>query len=192
MVAKPAVVGVAAAAAFSTAALAGPCVQRTVAADTATGLSCPAGDKLLSASIDARRSAVGTEAVVTDGQAATEPAVGDFAFFIDITEPATGTSNAEIFSSDGIKITSLQATMTANKYVASPFAPLPPPNITDDLKFYSPDYLSVKAMSPLPKKRRSSVVGIGLVTAPSQNVKKSDAVAGSGLAQPASPSPDQK
>jgi hypothetical protein len=193
MVTRPAVVGVVAAAAFSTAAFGEPCVQRAVAADTPTGLSCAAGDELLNASVDAPHAVMTAVAVVPDGQAAAETPGADFTSLIDISEPTTGAAeNAEIFSNDGIKMTNLQATMTANKYVASPFAPAPPLHVTDDLSFYGPAYLSVKAMSPLPKKRPPSVVGVGLVTAPSQNAKKSDAAAGSGVAQPNSPTPDRK
>jgi hypothetical protein len=176
MVAKPAVVGVAAAAVFATAAVAGPCVQRTVAADTATGLYAPASDKLLSASVDAPHSAMPTETVVTDGQAAGEPAAGDFASFNDISEPTTGAAaNTGMFTSDGVKITRLQATITANTYVAGvvTFAPPVQQHFTDDVTLYTPDYLAVKGMSPTPK-RPPSVVGVGLSTAPSQNSKTSD------------------
>jgi hypothetical protein len=99
--------------------------------------------------------------------------------------------DSKVFSADGIKITQLQATTTSNRYVASPFAPGVEIEAVDDVKFFAPDYSSVKAMSPVPKRGRS-VVGVGLVTIPSGNVKTSDTATKGVVTPPAIALPDKK
>jgi hypothetical protein len=79
-------------------------------------------------------------------------------------------ADPEIFAGRGIKITNLQATMTSNEYVAGRL-PLAASRAIEDLMMFSPDYLSVKTLTPLPKRRP---VGVGLVTTPKPLVKESD------------------
>ena len=178
------VLGVAAAAAFSSAAIAGPCIQTSPIRHVATGPACALHDKTVSSFIYSTPNAVAAESVtgvpmaLTDnpGPSHTSDSV------VDVSEALTGNASgadavtdAETFSGSGVKITRLQATMTANTYVAGvvTFAPPVQQHFTDDVTLYTPDYLAVKGMSPTPK-RPPSVVGVGLSTAPSQNAKTSD------------------
>jgi len=117
-----------------------------------------------------------------------------FVSTLDDTGDGRGVDNesgAAVFSGDGIKITKMQATMTANRYVASPFTPAAGLDAVDDVKLFAPDYSSVKAMSPLPIRGRS-VVGVGLVSLPSSHPKTSDMTTDSGVSQTATLAPNRK
>jgi hypothetical protein len=184
------VLGVAAAAAFSSAAIAGPCIQTSPIRHSAAGLACALHDKTVSSFVYSTPSEVVAEPVGgfpipprhNPGPTHTSDSV------VDVSEALTGNApgadaviDAETFSGDGVKITRLQATMTANTYVAGvvTFAPPVQQHFTDDVTLYTPDYLAVKGMSPIPK-RPPSVVGVGLSTAPSQNAKTSGTAPKSG------------
>lgn len=204
MRAQPTVLGIAAAAAFSNAAYAAPCAKLLPVTYPAAGLSCTVSDKSL-AGLVPDSDAVGTELAITrdpvrytDGPDRTGPATGDSTIFTEVTAIGAGTrydeiEDAQTFSGDGIKVTPLQATMTANKYIAGVeiFAPATRLNAADDLSVYGPDYLSVKALPKLPK-RPPSVLGVGLVTVPSQTQKKSDAPPTSSSTRSLSSEPDRK
>src|SRR5262249_7122338 len=153
---KSAVLGVAAGAAFSAVAAAAPCTQSAPAKPNSPGIVCPSGDTVS-----------GNRASSPTGVSAAEHP-GHF----ETPLPREDIIDAEAFSGDGIKITNLQATMTANRYVAAPFAPAMPSPTTEDAELYGPGYWSAKSMSHIVK-RRPSVLGIGLVTAPSHDVKQS-------------------
>src|SRR6266446_2907851 len=166
-----AVLGIVAAAALSSAAVAAPCATMSVPASTpATVCSEAAVSAAIITPLFVRANQLNqtTSATVvselpeiTAAMAATDAAGTVFDDDIDATKA---------FSGDRIKITSLQATMTANRYVAgfTSFRPPPQLNFTEDLTLYSPDYLSVKGLPRL-RKRPSPAVGVGLVTVPSQS-----------------------
>jgi hypothetical protein len=190
MRARSGALGVAAAAAFSSAAIAGPCIQTSPIKHIAAGLAGALHDKTVSRFIYATpnevaaKSVTGVPMALTDNPGPTHTSDS----VVDVSEALTGNApgadaviDAETFSGDGVKITRLQATMTANTYVAGvvTFAPPVQQHFTDDVTLYTPDYLAVKGMSPIPK-RPPSVVGVGLSTAPSQNAKTSDTAPKSG------------
>jgi hypothetical protein len=179
MGAKSAVLGVAAATVLSGATVAGPCMQTASIRDIAGELACAPNDKTVSDFIFATRD----EVAVVDLSAALAGNVAD----------ADDGTDAETFSGGGVKITRLQATMTANTYVAGLVTSAPPPqqHVTDDVSLYTPDYLAVKAMSPIPK-RPPPVVGVGLTTAPSQAAKTSGTATKGELTRPLPPALDQK
>jgi hypothetical protein len=172
---RPVVLGIAAAAAFSSAALAVPCTCMPTAAHTAGGFSCTVNDKNTSGLpyTDAD-STVTDDPLLANQLDQASAATTELALFGETTATGTGTSEtAQAFAGDGIKITNLQATMTDNKYVADLGRFAPRPDLTDDMTLYGPDYFSVKLLPKLPK-RRPPVVGVGLGTAPSPNAKKID------------------
>ena len=172
--------GVAAAAAFSTAGLTAPCLPHQPAGYVVLGASC-AGNPNQMPGISA----------APDTMAA-DPASASFdlsGIAADISEPA----EAEIFSNTGVKITRLEATMTANAHVATTaaFARAAQPHQTDDVAVYGLDYRSIKLMPKVPKKR-PPVLGVGLSTVPSQPVKKTDTEPSGGSPWQSSPERDPK
>src|SRR5262249_47628428 len=98
------------------------------------------------------------------------------------------------FSGDGVKITNLQATMTANTYIAGveAFAPAAQLELTDDATMYGPDYLSAKSMPVLRKRPRPPLLGVGLVTVPSYKPSNSDPVPKSRFPQQWFTQPERK
>ena len=189
-----AVLGIAAAAALSSAASALPCAKMSPATSVAASFSCTAYGGNSTSSVDARdpRSVPPNP---TGPMSAELELLGELAapvaaemFSANVTEGA-----ADTFSADRIKITNLQATMTANKYVVG-FPNLTPARLTptDDLTIYGPDYLSVKALPPLPKNRPSPVVGVGLVTAPSKDANKSATTPNAAASSQSKPQPEHK
>ena len=162
MRAQSAALGIAAAAAFSSAASALPCAETALGQNATSELTCTATDK--ASGLPAREQQGDPEADASQDDS--QPSVSQSALLFDITK----VEDAEAFGGHGIKITNLQATMTSNKYIAGrlPTAEATP---VDDLIMFSPDYLTTKM---LPHIRRRSPVGVGLVTVPKPPVKESD------------------
>ena len=163
MRAQSAALGIAAAAAFSSAASAMPCAETSLGQSTTSELSCTVTGK--TSGLPAREQQGDSEAGVPRDDSL--PQVGQSAMLLDVTEMG----DAETFARRDIKITNLQATMTSNKYIAGrlPIAAEAAP--VDDLIMFSPDYLSTKL---LPHIRQRKPVGVGLVTVPKPPVKESD------------------
>jgi hypothetical protein len=115
--------------------------------------------------------------VAADIVGSTDPTFDVSEAFIEGSFGSDDLAAAETFSAGHIKITNLQATMTANTYVAGveTFAPAAQNGANADLKMYGPDYLSTKWLPP--QRHRARRVGVGLVTTPSHAEKKSDAAA---------------
>ena len=162
MRAQSAALGIAAAAAFSSAASALPCAETSLGQNATSELTCTVTDKTSGLPAGGQRGDPEADASQDDSQ----PSVSQSALLFDITK----VEDAEAFGGHGIKITNLQATMTSNKYIAGrlPTAEATP---VDDLIMFSPDYLTTKM---LPHIRRRSPVGVGLVTVPKPPVKASD------------------
>jgi hypothetical protein len=162
MRAQSAALGIAAAAAFSSAASALPCAETSLGQNATSELTCTVTDKTSGLPAGGQRGDPEADAPQDDSQ----PAVSQSALFFDITMAG----DAEAFGEHGIKITNLQATMTSNKYIAGrlPTAEATP---VDDLIMFSPDYLSTKMLPHIP---RRNPVGVGLVTVPKPPVKASD------------------
>lgn len=162
MRAQSAALGIAAAAAFSSAAFALPCAEASLGQNATTELTCTVTDKTSGLPGRERRGDPEADAPQDDSQ----PSVSQSALLYDITK----VEDAEAFGGHGIKITNLQATMTSNKYIAGrlPTAEATP---VDDLIMFSPDYLSTKMLPRIP---RRNPVGVGLVTVPKPPVKESD------------------
>jgi hypothetical protein len=174
MRAPSAALGIAAAAAFSSAATALPCGETDLGKTATSEFACTAGDKISSPLAYDQRGEAGADAA----QDGSQPPLGQSALFLEVAEAR----DAETFTSRGIKITNLQATMTSNSYVASrlPIAAQTTP--VEDLIMFSPDYLSTKILPRIPKR---NPVGVGLVTAPKPPVKEPDATpAGQWFPQP--------
>ena len=110
MRAQSAALGIAAAAAFSSAASALPCAETSLGQNATSELTCTVTDK--TSGLPAREQQGDPEADAPQDDS--QPPVGQSALFFDITEAG----DAEAFGEDGIKITNLQATMTSNKYIA--------------------------------------------------------------------------
>jgi hypothetical protein len=177
------VLGVAAAAAVSSAAIATPCVQAPPTRHLPTGVACALNDKAAYGAVDTPLHPAETSfSTIAPPAAADIPGPTDPTFDVSqaFTESSFGSDDpvgAETFSAEHIKITNLQATMTANTYVAGveTFAPAAQNGATEDLKMYGPDYLSTKWLPA--QRHRARRVGVGLVTTPSHAEKKSDAAA---------------
>jgi len=199
MAGKSAVLGAALGAAFSAAAVAAPHTQSTPPEEHAARIAGQQGDTLLSptrfpARVIASEPISALDATLQESPALTNWTQNLFVSTLDDTGDGRGVDNesgAAVFSGDGIKITKMQATMTANRYVASPFTPAAGLDAVDDVKLFAPDYSSVKAMSPLPIRGRS-VVGVGLVSLPSSHPKTSDMTTDSGVSQTATLAPNRK
>jgi hypothetical protein len=163
MRAQSAALGIAAAAVFSTAATALPCAETSLGKTTTSEITCTVSDKTSSPLARDRPGEPGADAP----QDGSQPPLGQSALFLDIAEP----EDAEPFTSRGIKITNLQATMTSNKYVAGrlPIAAATTP--VEELIMFSPDYWSSKELPRIPKR---NPVGVGLVTVPKPPVKEPD------------------
>ena len=161
MRAQSAALGIAASAAFSSAASALPCAETSLGQSTTSELSCTVTGK--TSGLPAREQQGDSEAGVPRDDSL--PQVGQSAMLLDVTEM----SDAETFARRDIKITNLQATMTSNKYIAGrlPIAAEAAP--VDDLIMFSPDYLSTKLLPRIPKR---SPTGVGLVTVPKPPVKE--------------------
>ena len=164
MRAQSAALGIAAAAAFSSAASALPCAETSLGKTTPSEITCTAGDKTSNPlALDKQG-----EAAADAPQDGSPPAIAQSALFLDVT----AASDDETFVRRDIKITNLQATMTSNKYVAGRL-PVAASEATpvEDLITLSPDYPSVKI---LPHIRARKPVGVGLVTVPKPPAKETD------------------
>ena len=161
MWAQSAALGIAAAAAFSSAATALPCVETALGKTTTSEFTCTGTDKAASQLGHDQRGDPGADAP----QDGSPPAVDQSALFLDVTEAA----DEENFVRRDIKITNLQATMTSNKYVAGRLPLAAEGTPVEDLITFSPDYLSVKI---LPHISRRKPVGVGLVTVPKKPAVK--------------------
>jgi hypothetical protein len=162
MRAPTAPLGIAAAVAFSTAASALPCAEAPIATSPLASVAC-ADDS------DRPGAVFAVEGGGREPTATVDP-LGE-------NTAVAGVEPAELgeFAERVVKITNLEATMTANKYVAGRIPPVPQTSPIEDLTMYAPDYLSVKLLPRLPKRKS---VGVGLVTLPKPSLKKSDTFPG--------------
>jgi hypothetical protein len=165
MRAQSAALGIAAAAAFSSAASALPCAESSLGKPPTSEMTCTVSDKTSSPLARDRKGEPAADARQDDSQ----PPTDESALVLDITEAA----DQETFSGGGIKITNLQATMTANKYIAGRLPTAAETTPVEDLIMLSPDYLSTKL---LPHIGQRKPVGVGLVTVPKPPVKESDTI----------------
>jgi hypothetical protein len=166
MRAQSAALGIAAAAAFSSAASALPCAEASPGQSTTSELTCIVAEKTSGLPVRERQG----DPKVDAPQGESQPPVGQSAPFFDLTE----VGDAEAFDGGGIKITNLQATMTSNKYFAGRLPTAAEASPVDDLIMFSPDYLSTKMLPRIP---RRNPVGVGLVTVPKPPVKEPDPTA---------------
>lgn len=166
MRAQSAALGIAAAAAFSSAATALPCTETALSKSTILKYTCTVTDNTASQPVHDQRGDPGGEAP----QDGSPPAVDQSAFFVDVAEAA----DDETFVRRDIKITNLQATMTSNKYVAGRLPMATQTSPVEDLIMFSPDYLSTTMLPRIPKR---NPVGVGLVTVPKPPVKEPDPTA---------------
>jgi hypothetical protein len=171
MRAQSAALGIAAAAAFSSAATALPCAETLLGKTEISEITCTVSDKT---SNPLARDEQG-EPLADAAQHHSQPAVDQSPLSLDVTEAADGenteAADGENFARRDIKITNLQATMTSNKYIAGRLPAAGETNPVDDLISLSPDYLSTKMLPRIPKRKP---VGVGLVTVPKPPVKESD------------------
>jgi hypothetical protein len=175
MRAQSAALGIAAAAAFSSAATALPCAETALGKTATSQSTCAVTDKMASQLVYDQRDDPGADAP-KDGS---PPSVDQSSLLLDVME----TADYETFARRDIKITNLQATMTSNKYVAGRL-PIAAAEATpvEDLITVSPDYPSIKT---LPHIRQRKPVGVGLVTVPKPPVKEIDTTpAGQWFPQP--------
>jgi hypothetical protein len=163
MRAQSAALGIAAAAALSSAASALPCAETSLGKPATAEMTCNVSDKNSSPLARDQQSEPAADAPQDDPR----PPTGQSALFLDIPE----VPDAEIFDGGGIKITSLQATMTSNKYIAGRLPTDAETTRVEDLIMLSPDYLSTKTLPRVPKR---NPVGVGLVTVPKPPVKEPD------------------
>ena len=163
MRAQSAALGIAAAAAFSSAASALPCAETSLGKPATLETTCTVGDK--TSSLLARDEP--GEPLADAPLDRSQPAIDQSAPFLDVTEAADG----ENFARRDIKITNLQATMTSNKYIAGRLPTAAETTAVDDQIMLSPDYRSTKTLPRIPKR---NPVGVGLVTVPKPPVKESD------------------
>ena len=163
MRAQSAALGIAAAAAFSSAATALPCAETSLGKIETSEITCTISDKNSSPLAPDKQGEPPAGAPQDDSQAT----VDQSALFLDTMEAA----DDENFARADIKITNLQATMTSNKYVAGRLPMAAETTPIQDLITLSPDYLSVKI---LPHTAKGKPVGVGLVTVPKPPVKESD------------------
>ena len=163
MRAQSAALGIAAAAAFSSAAAALPCAETSLGKTTTSEITCTAGDKTSNPQARDQQGEPAADAP----QDGSPPPVDQSALLLDVT----GAADETFFRRD-IKITNLQATMTSNKYVAGRL-PISAAEATpvEDLITFSPDYPSIKILPEIPKRKP---VGVGLVTLPKPPVKEPD------------------
>jgi hypothetical protein len=174
MRAQSAVLGIAAAAALSSAATALPCAETALDKATTSEFTCTVTDKTASHLAHDQQGDPGAEAP----QDGSPPAVDQSALFLDLTDAA----DEEAFARRDIKITNLQATMTSNNFVAGRLPLAAEATPVEDLITFSPDYLSIKI---LPHIRQRKPVGVGLVTVPKPPVKETDTTpAGQWFPQP--------
>jgi hypothetical protein len=174
MRAQSAALGIAATAAFSTAAPALPCAEISLGQSTTSELTCNVADKTSGSPAREQRGDPEADAPQDDSQ----PSVVQSALLLDITDAADN----ETFDRRDIKITNLQATMTSNKYVAGRLPTAAATTPVEDLIMFSPDYLSTKGLKRIPKR---NPVGVGLVTVPKPPVKETDTTpAGQWFPQP--------
>jgi hypothetical protein len=175
MRAQSAALGIAAAAAFSSAATAMPCAETALGKTTTSEFTCTVTDETASQLAHDQRGDPRADAP----QDGSPPAVDQSALFLDVTEAV----DDDTFARRDIKITNLQATMTSNKYVAGRLPLAAEATPVEDLITFSPDYLSVKILPPIPKR---NPVGVGLVTVPKKpTVKEPDTIpAGQWFPQP--------
>jgi hypothetical protein len=171
MRAQSAALGIAAAAAFSSAATALPCAETLLGKTEISEITCTVSDKT---SNPLARDEQG-EPLADEAQHHSQPAVDQSPLSLDVTEAADGenteATDGENFARRDIKITNLQATMTSNKYIAGRLPAAGETTPVDDLISLSPDYLSTKMLPRTPKRKP---VGVGLVTVPKPPVKESD------------------
>ena len=163
MRAQSAALGIAAAAAFSSAASALPCAETSLGKPSTSEMTCNLKDETSSPLVRDQQGKPAADARQDDSQ----PPTDQSALLLDITEAA----DAETFAADGIKITNLQATMTSNKYIAGRLPTAGETTPVEDLIMLSPDYMSTKM---LPHIRQRKPVGVGLVTVPKPPEKESD------------------
>ena len=118
MRAQSAALGIAAAAAFSSAATALPCAETLLGKTEISEITCTVSDKT---SNPLARDEQG-EPLADAAQHHSQPAVDKSPLSLDVTEAADGenaeAADSENFARRDIKITNLQATMTSNKYIA--------------------------------------------------------------------------
>ena len=168
---QSAALGIAAAAAFCSAATALPCAETLLGKTEISEITCTVSDKT---SNPLARDEQG-EPLADAAQHHSQPAVDPSPLSLDLTEAADGenteAADGENFARRDIKITNLQATMTSNKYIAGRLPAAGETTPVDDLISLSPDYLSTKMLPPIPKRKP---VGVGLVTVPKPPVKESD------------------
>ncbi len=164
MPAQSAALGIAAAAAFSSAAIALPCAEISLGKPPTLEMSCTVSDETSSPRAHDEKS----EPSAGAPQDQSRPEGDQSALFLDLPNAA----DDENFARRDIKITNLQATMTSNKYVAGrlPTAAAEETPV-EDLITLSPDYFSTKM---LPHIRQRKPVGLGLVTVPKPPVKEPD------------------
>jgi hypothetical protein len=171
MRAQSAALGIAAAAAFSSAATALPCAETLLGKTEISEITCTVSDKTSS---PLARDEQG-EPLADAAQHHSQPAVDQSPLSLDVTEAVDGenteAADGENFARRDIKITNLQATMTSNKYIAGRLPAAGETTPVDDLISLSPDYLSTKMLPPIPKRKP---IGVGLVTVPKPPVKESD------------------
>jgi hypothetical protein len=158
MRAQSAALGIAAAAAFSSAASALPCAETSLGKPPTSEMTCAVKDETSTPLMPDQQGNPAADA----GQDDSQPPTDQSALFLDITEAP---------AADGIKITNLQATMTSNKYIAGRLPTAGETTPVEDLIMLSPDYMSTKM---LPHIRQRKPVGVGLVTVPKPPVKESD------------------
>ncbi len=164
MRAQSAALGIAAAAAFSSAAAALPCAETSLGKTTTSEVTCTVSDKTSSPQAPDQQG----EPEANTAQDGSPPAAYQSALFPDVSEAV----DDETFLRPDIKITNLQATMTSNKYVAGrlPIAAAEETPV-EDLITLSPDYPSIRV---LPHIRQRKPVGVGLVTLPKPTKKEPD------------------
>ena len=174
MRAPSAALGIAAAAAFSSAASALPCAETSLGKPPTSEMTCSVSDVTSTLLAHDQQGEPGPESP----QDGSQPTLGRSALFLEIAE----VGDAETFTSRGIKITNLQATMTSNSYVAGRLPIAAQTSPVEDLLMFSPDYLSTKM---LPRITKRNPVGVGLVTVPKPAVNEPDAIpAGQWFPQP--------
>ena len=160
---QSAALGLAAATAFSSAATALPCGETALGKITTSEITCTMSDKSSSPLAYDQQGKPRADAP----QDGSQPPLGESALFLGVAEAR----DVETFTSRGIKITNLQATMTSNSYVAGRLPTAAQTNPVEDLIMFSPDYLSTKMLPRIPKR---NPVGVGLVTVPKPPVKEPD------------------
>ena len=171
---QSAALGLAAATAFSSAATALPCGEMDLGKTATSEFTCTAGDKTSSPPVHDQQGEPGAESP----QDGSQPPLGQSALFLGVAEAR----DVETFTSRGIKITNLQATITSNRYVAGRLPTAAQTNPIEDLIMFYPDYLSTKM---LPRITKRNPVGVGLVTVPKPAVNEPDATpAGQWFPQP--------